>query len=77
MLGLVSPHELESLGGIEPVSRANQAAAFQDLALFAQRLHLASKPTQLVALVARKTVGSKFSASSSGVRPERRSSTSR
>jgi hypothetical protein len=28
MLGLVSPHELESFGGIEPVSRANQAAAF-------------------------------------------------
>jgi hypothetical protein len=27
VLGLVSPHELESFGGIEPVSRANQAAA--------------------------------------------------
>jgi NAD+ synthase (glutamine-hydrolysing) len=28
MRGLVAPHELESFGGIEPVSRANQAAAF-------------------------------------------------
>jgi hypothetical protein len=28
MRGLMAPHELESLDGIEPVSRANQAAAF-------------------------------------------------
>jgi hypothetical protein len=28
MEGLVARHELESVDGIEPVSRANQAAAF-------------------------------------------------
>jgi hypothetical protein len=42
MGGMVRVHELEPFDGIEPVSRANQAAAFQDLALLTGRGILAT-----------------------------------
>jgi hypothetical protein len=45
--GLMRLHEFEDPGGIEPVSRANQAAAFQDFALFTERGILAPQALQL------------------------------
>jgi hypothetical protein len=58
MLGLVSPHELESFGGIEPVSRANQAAAFFSISHSSRSVFTSRpKPTELLAFVARQTVG--------------------
>ena len=54
MHGLVAPHELESFGGIEPVSRANQAAAFFKISrssrrtLFSRRSRRSSSRSSVV-----------------------------
>jgi len=54
--GPIRPHELESLSGTVPVSRANQAAAFLDLALQLERPVLATQMAQLISLLRRQTI---------------------
>jgi hypothetical protein len=54
--GLIRAHELEPRWSATPVSVANQAAAFDSIALFARHPVLAPQPIELVALTARQPV---------------------
>ena len=54
--GLIRAHELEPRWSATPVSVANQAAAFDSIALFAQHPVPAPQPIELVALAGRQPV---------------------